>query len=241
MADFIFADDYRLDESPTRNFYELFLKGLVHKHNNLMGVIQGFSSLILYDDDISSEVRDCAQQMQDSSKVASDLNQEVLTSGGCARCEQAAVSVGELGAFWTDKATEICNEAGVGLQANVRDKIPAVSGDGAKLTDIFTHLVKNAAEEAANVDGGSVAIDIFPPGEASPGSNVDLFIRNSSHPLDEAALRKAFEPFHTSKGAEHFGLGLTTSAILAGQMNMRLGLRYADKTTTAWLAMPPAA
>ena len=73
MADFIFADDYRLDESPTRNFYELFLKGLVHKHNNLMGVIQGFSSLILYDDDISSEVRDCAQQMQDSSKVASDF------------------------------------------------------------------------------------------------------------------------------------------------------------------------
>ena len=41
MADFIFADNYRLDESPTRNFYELFLKGLVHKHNNLMGVIQG--------------------------------------------------------------------------------------------------------------------------------------------------------------------------------------------------------
>lgn len=240
MADFIFADDYRLDESPTRNYYETFLKGLVHKHNNLMGVIQGFSSLVLYDDTISSEVRDSTQQMQDSSKVASDLNQEVLIAGGCARCEIGAVSLEELATFWADKANEICTGNGVGLQSNIRDNIPSVNGDGGKLTDIFTQLVKNAAEEASQVDGGSVAIDIFPPGEASPGTNVDLFIRNSSRALDEAALKKSFEPFHTSKGADFFGIGLTTAAILAGQMGMRLGLRYADNTTTAWLAMPPA-
>lgn len=240
MADFFFADDYRLDESPTRKFYESFLKGLVHKHNNLMGVIQGFSSLILYDDEISDEVRESAQQMQDSSKVASDLNREVLISSGCSRCDRSAVSIGELLTYWTDKANEICGASGVNLQVNARDGLPPVAGDGGKLTDIFTQLIKNAAEGAAEVGGGTVAIDIFPPGEASPGANVDLFIRNSSNPMDAAALEKAFEPFHTTKGAEFFGIGLTTAAVLAGQMGMRLGLRHADSTTTAWLAMPPA-
>jgi C4-dicarboxylate-specific signal transduction histidine kinase len=164
----------------------------------------------------------------------------VLISSGCSRCDRSAVSIGELVTYWTDKANEICGASGVNLQVNARDGLPPVAGDGGKLTDIFTQLIKNAAEGAAEVGGGTVAIDIFPPGEASPGTNVDLFIRNSSHAMDAAALEKAFEPFHTTKGAEYFGIGLTTAAVLAGQMGMRLGLRHADSTTTAWLAMPPA-
>lgn len=240
MADFFFADEYRLDESPTRRFYEAFLRGLVHKHNNLMGVIQGFSSLILYDDDISGEVRESAQQMQDSSRVASDLNREALPAAGCARCDRSPVSISDLLGFWKDKANEICSAQNVAVQFSVRDNLPAITGDSGKLTDLFLALLRNAAEGAVEAGGGSVAVDIFPPGEASPGKNVDLFVRNTSVELGPEALKKAFEPFHTSKGADHFGLGLTLAAVLAGQMGMRLGLRHADKTTTAWLAMPPA-
>lgn len=238
MADFYFADDYRLDQSPTREFYETFLKGFVHKHNNLMGVIQGFSSLILYDDNISGEVRESAEQMQDSSKIASALNQEVLISAGCSRCDDGTASVEDLMTYWKDKAGEICQASGVGLQINPREGLPRVKGDGSKLSEIFFHLVRNAAEAAAEVADGSVAVDLFPPGEASPGTNLDLFVRNTSVAMSDADVEKAFEPFHTSKGSEHFGLGLTTAGVISGQMGMRLGLRHTDGTTTAWLAMP---
>lgn len=240
MADFFFADDYRLDESPTRDFYETFLKGLVHKHNNLMGVIQGFSSLILYDDGISEEVRDSAQQMQDSSKMASTLNQEVLISSGCGRCEEGAVAMTDVLGYWKNKAEEICGAANVGVQISPRDGLPSVKGDSGKLSEIFVHLVKNAAEAAAEVSGGSVAVDLFPPGEASPGNNVDLFVRNTSVAMSDEEVKKSFEAFHTSKGSDHFGLGLTTAAVISGQMGMRLGMRHAEGTTTVWLAMPQA-
>ena len=89
MADFVHADDYCLGQSTTRKFYEFFLKGYIHKHNNLMGVIQGFSSLILYDDTINDEVRESAEQMQTSAKAATDLNREILGATGCARCDPA--------------------------------------------------------------------------------------------------------------------------------------------------------
>lgn len=240
MADFVFADDYRLEKGSTRSFYEMFLKGLVHKHNNLMGVIQGFSSLILYDDSINAEVRDSAQQMQDTARVASDLNQQVLTSAGIGRVEEETVDLAGRLAYWRSKAEEICAAAGVSVQANFREDLPPVRADGNKLNDVVIPLLQNAAEAAAGVGGGSVAIDIFPPGEASPGNTVDLFIRNSSEELDAAALEKAFEPFHTTKGSEHFGIGLTAAAVLAGEMGVRLGLRYAEATTTAWLSIPPA-
>ena len=240
MTDFIFADDYRLDEGSTRSFYEVFLKGLVHKHNNLMGVIQGFSSLILYDEGISGEVCDSAQQMQDSARMASDLNREVLESSGCSRCEIGVVNLSDVQAYWEGKAKEICDAVGVPLHFTSRDGLVPVAADSGKLSGIFSYLIQNAAEAASEVSGGSVAVDVFPPGEASPGNQVDLFIRNSSVEQTPEKVAKAFEPFHTTKGSEHFGLGLTSAAVLAGQMNLRLGLRYADSTMTAWLSLPPA-
>lgn len=241
MADFIFADDYRLEEGPTRDFYEEFMKGFVHKHNNLMGVIQGFSSLILYDEGISKDVRESAQQMQDASKVASELNKEVLIASGCGRCDKDSVSLDTVFPFWKSKAEEICSASGVALQVNCREGLPPISVDSRKLGEVFAQLMKNAAEAAAETSNGSVAIDVFPPGEASPGDNVDLFIRNTSVEMSDDDLKKAFIPFHTSKGTEHFGIGLATAAVLSGQMNIRLGLRYAEGTTTAWISLPKAA
>jgi signal transduction histidine kinase len=240
MADFIFADDYRLEEGATRNFYEEFLKGLVHKHNNLMGVIQGFSSLILYDEGISNEVRESAQQMQDAAKTASNLNREVLISSGCGRCDSDSISLDTVSTYWKSKAEEACAASGVSLQINFREGLPSVSGDSGKLGNVFTQLIKNAAEGSAETPNGSVAIDVFPPGEASSDGTVDLFIRNTSVEMTDKSLKQSFVPFHTTKGAEHYGLGLATAAVLAGQMNSRLGLRYADGTTTAWLALPTA-
>tara|TARA_R110002096_G_scaffold32485_3_gene94387 strand:+ start:1366 stop:2091 length:726 start_codon:yes stop_codon:yes gene_type:complete len=238
MADFIFADDYQLDESPTRRFYEEFMKGLVHKHNNLMGVIQGFSSLILYDDGISDDVRESAKQMQDASKTASDLNREILIATGCSRCDKDTLTLDVVFPHWKNKADEICKASGVSVHVNYREGLPAITGDSRKLGEIFSQLMMNAAEAAAETPNGSVAIDMFPPGEASPGSNVDMFIRNTSIEMSEDDLKRVFEPFHTTKGSEHFGIGMTTAAVLAGQMGMRLGLRYAEGTTTAWISLP---
>lgn len=240
MADFVFADDYQLGQNSTRRFYEQFLKGYIHKHNNLMGVIQGFSSLILYDDTINEEVRESAEQIQTSARVASDLNREVMGASGCGRVDLGAVRLSDILPFWKGKCEEICAASMVKFALTVRENIPPLAGDSAKLGELIFHLVRNAAESAGDFSQGSVAVDFFPPGEASPGTNVDLFIRNTSAELGPDALHRAFIPFETTKGSEHFGIGLTTAAVLAGDMGMRLGLRCANGTMTAWLAIRSA-
>ena len=236
MSDFIFADDYRLDKGTTRDFYQLFLKGLVHKHNNLMGVIQGFSSLILYEDDLDPSVRENAQQMQDSARAASELNKELLTASGCVHFEDqlGTVQLDSMWPFLMEKCEGICKAGETTLQERKKDNLPPVTGDNGYISEIVTRLVNNAAEAGA----GTVAIDVFGPGEASSGNNVDLFVRNKCKEISETEMAKAFEPFYSSKTAEHFGLGLTTAAVLAGQMGMRLGIRCKEETFTAWLAMP---
>ncbi len=205
-----------------------------------MGVIQGFSSLILYDDSINDEVRENAEQMQTSSKAATELNREVLGAAGCARCETSPMQLVDALPFWKSKTEELCSAAGTAFALEAHPGLPPVLADSTRLAEVYFHLLRNAAEGAAEHPGGHVAVDLFPPGAASPGGTVDLFVRNRSADLGAEALAKCFLPFETTKGAGHFGIGLTSAAILAGDMGMRLGLRCAEGTMTAWLAIPAA-
>ena len=151
MADFLYADDFRLGQSPTRRFYEFFLKGYVHKHNNLMGVIQGFSALILFDDTINEEVRESAEQMQTSARAATDLNREILGATGCARCEIAPMRITDPLTYWKGKTQDISAPLGVSVVWNVREPQPPVLADSTRLGEVFFHLMRNAAEAAAGV------------------------------------------------------------------------------------------
>jgi C4-dicarboxylate-specific signal transduction histidine kinase len=235
---FVFADHLKLDDSPTRDFYRVLLQGLVHKNNNVFGVIQGFSSLILMESQLDSGVKENVEQMKESSISASDLAKTILTSAGCSRVKPEPTALGDFLPWIESNARELCDNHGVELVFNGGTDLPKVSVDSTRINELFGGLIKNAAEAAAGPPGGKVAIDLL---EVSTDENrVDLFIRNTTlKDFSPEELLKLYEPFHTTKDASvHAGLGLTTAGILAGQMGMRLGLRSADNTMTAWLSMP---
>ena len=241
-SSFVFADHLKLDESLTRDFYKSVLQGLIHKNNNTLGVIQGFSSLVLMDDDVPGEVRENVEQMRESALGASDLAKIILTAAGCARVVCEAVNLNDFMPHIEDTARQICAKHGVPLKFQATPGLPLVKADAGRLNELLGELIKNAAESAADIPGGEVAIDIFPPGGASGASEnaVDIFIRNSSVDLSQEKIRDYYLPFNGNKGNAHYGLGLTTAGVLAGQMRMSLGLRSVDGTTTAWLSLPVA-
>ncbi len=84
------------------------------------------------------------------------------------------------------------------------------------------------------------ALDILNPGQASPAENrtLDIFVRNTGSQIDMNKVEEIFQPFHSSKDSSHFGVGLTTSAVLSKQMGMRLGVNSENNTTTFWLSVP---
>ncbi|MEM7696799.1 MAG: ATP-binding protein [Verrucomicrobiota bacterium] len=241
MSDFIFAEAYVLEPSITRSYYESFSKGFVHKINNQIGIIQGFASLVQYEDNIPESIKEAIDQIQSATAATSAVNQAALIASGCSAVDQGQVDLAAMNHFLKEKCEGIAAEANVPLQFDFREGVPLVQGDTRHLSNIIEHLVRNAVEAAKEIDGGTVAVDAFAPGEASESGHVDLFIRNSSAELSADQISKSFEPFESTKGSDHFGLGLTISAVLANDMKMRLGLRYAEETTTAWLAMPVAA
>lgn len=237
---FLFADHLVLDESPTRDFYKELLRGLAHKNNNVLAVVQGFSSLILMSDDLDENTRENVQQMRDSSQHSSSLSDRILTAGGCSRISLQSLQLNDFLPLMDANLRGVCESKGVAFTMTVSPMAPPISADTSRLKEILVELIKNAAEAAMKAPIGLVELDVLAPGEFTPASErrVDIVIRNNGTVIAEERLAEVFKPFYSTKGSQHFGIGLTTAGVLAGQMKMRLGIASGEGSTTAWLSAP---
>ena len=127
MGDYLFADQFVLESNQTRDFYYEYLKGLVHKTNNVIGVIHGFSGLALMEDKLSASVRDSLEQIETASKQMTELNKNILTTGGCGKVEMGPISLEEFGPFLSSKVNEICKNNGVSCSFSMADKLPDIA------------------------------------------------------------------------------------------------------------------
>ncbi len=237
---FLFADHLILDESPTRDFYKELLRGLAHKNNNVLAVVQGFSSLILMSDDLDDNIRENIEQMRNSAQHSSSLSERILTAGGCVRMSPQPLSLDDFLPLMDGNLRSICEGKEVGFTLNIADGVPRITADTARLKEVLVELVKNGAEAAAGHADGHVQLDVLENGVLSPAKEkrVDMVLRNNGASIPEDKLPNVFKPFFTTKGSEYFGIGLTAAGVLAGQMKMRLGIASAGNLTTAWLSAP---
>ncbi len=238
-GEFHFADYLALDESLTRQYFDGLLRGLAHKSNNLLAVVQGFSTLILMQDDLDPTVRENIEHIKEAGQNSSRLFERILTAGGCATVTLQPIQLGEFLPMAQGSLTEVCEKNGVNFQLNMEPSVPQLAADATKLKEILLELVSNAAE-AAGTAGGEMAVDVLAPGQTAGGDpeRVDIFVRNTGAEIPVDHMDKVFKPFFTTKESDHFGIGLAIAGVLAHQMGMRIGAQSANNTTTFWLSCP---
>lgn len=237
MGEFIFADQYILESNQTRRFYQAFLKGLVHKSNNMVGVIQGFGSLTLMEDGLTGSVRESVEQMETSGRQMSELNKKVLGASGCSAVESASSDLTAMFPFFEQKANDFGKANNMSVQFQAEPGIVSAQVDNVRFSEVFEELIKNAME-STGAKGGEVKIEFSNPGSVTSSGEIDLFIHNPCKGFANEKIHEFYEPFYTSKGNDHFGLGLTTAAVLCGEMSIRLGMKIKDETLTTWLSIP---
>lgn len=238
---FLFADQFVLESSANTDFYALLLKGMTHKLNNLLAVIQGFSSLILMDEGLDETTTENLSHMKEASINASKLSERILPAAGCSQIAIQDLQISDFLPMVEDSLKEPFASAGIQINIKCPAEIPPILADPSRLKDIFLELLTNAAEAAAE-GGGQASFAIYKPGAFSPieENRVDILIRNSGMAITVENMEKIWEPFYSSKDNKHLGIGLTTAAVLATQMNMKLGAHSADNVTTFWLSSPVA-
>lgn len=239
-ADYHFASTPDLGDGPARQYYEKLFRGLAHKLNNQTSVVHGFSSLLLMQDNLDSGVRDNISHMKEASNQMTALMSRVLVLAGCGRPALQRVQLGEFLSMMERPTRELMQGLGVPFTVNIAKDLPSILADPSRLRELVFELLRNGGEAAAAAGNGQVAFDVFAPGQTSPleSPHVDIFIRNSGQTIAPEKIATAFEPFHGTKGSDHFGLGLPTAAMITRNLGGKLGIRSHDGTTTVWLSLP---
>ena len=240
-SDFTFADQFTPKEQGNSEFYPLLLRGMTHKLNNLLAVIQGFSSLIMMDEALDETVIENISHMKEAANNASELSERILPAGGCSQITQQELLLSEFIPMLEDNLKEPFNKNNVPISIQCPGQVAKVSADPSRLKNILSELMANAWDAASEVDGRA-SIEIHNPGDFSPNEEnfVDILVKNSGPTIPGDKLEQIWQPFYSSKDSSHFGIGLTTAAVLSSQMGMHLGVHSADNATVFWLRIPAA-
>ncbi len=95
---------------------------------------------------------------------------------------------------------------GITLSWQPVSELASIIGDARQLRVLFRHLVDNAIEAIVDAGGSQREIGI----SASEGDEwLQVTLCDSGDGIEGALQNKVFEPFYTTKGGRHTGMGLT--------------------------------
>ncbi|MDB6133142.1 MAG: multi-sensor hybrid histidine kinase [Verrucomicrobiales bacterium] len=240
---YIMAEPPVVQGTPAGDFFNSLIRGLVHKQNNFLAVIQGFSSLILMNDGLDTTTKENLDHMKEAAQGAAVLAERILAAGGCVRITPQSVQLKDYLQLMDATLRAPFLKFNVPFQINTAPHLPAVLVDSGRFKEILCDLLLNAAEAvAASGEPGAAALDILPPGQIpeSRPNCVDILVRNTGAPIPPAKLKEVFKPFTSTRDSRHFGIGLVVASVMAAQMGATLGAKSTPEVTTFWLSVPVA-
>lgn len=93
--------------------------------------------------------------------------------------------------------------AGISIETDLQPGLSPVALGHRQLVELTVHLLTNALE--ALPDGGEITIETL----AREDGQTLLRVSDTGEGMTEAVLREAFDPFYTTRGGDHAGLGLS--------------------------------
>jgi PAS domain S-box-containing protein len=220
--------------------------GVAHDFNNLLSAILG--SLDLAQRRLAQGA-DPARFINNAIMAAergAALTQRMLTF---ARRQELRLEAIDLSRLVRDMAELLERTLGTGVRVETRFPLllKPVRGDQTQLELALLNLAVNARD--AMPEGGRITIaaearrlGVGNGQDLAPGHYVCLSVRDEGHGMDEDTLKRATEPFFTTKGVgKGTGLGLSMVHGMAEQCGGRLILKSREgEGTTAELWLPVA-
>ncbi len=240
---YLMAHPPALQGTEAGEFFNGLIRGLVHKQNNFLAVIQGFSSLVLMEEGLDRTARGNLEHMKEAAQGAAVLAERLLAASGCVKMALQPVQLQDALRAMESSLQAPCAKSHIPFQLNLAPDLPPVRIDRGRFKEVLLDLLWNAAEAVAGSGlPGAVALDVLPPGlvpESRPGC-VDVFVRNTGAMIPPQKLADVFKPFASTKDSKHSGIGLTVASVLASQMGATLAVRSNPEATTFWLSVPAA-
>ena len=190
--------------------------GVAHDFNNMLTVIDGFSTLLLDELDTTDARRELVEEIQRATGRAASLTGQLMAVSRRQALRLQAVDLNRLTAALQPVLGRVVLEDVV-MVVRTADEPVVVDIDDAQFEQVILNLALNARDAmpaggTLTIETGIVELDAayaaIRPG-VNPGSYAMLVVSDTGIGMDDATQARIFEPFFTTKDVgKGTGLGL---------------------------------
>ncbi len=191
--------------------------GIAHDFNNLLQAIQGYSELLLMDQESDAAHHPYLQEIFGAAQRGADLTRQLLTFSRKIESKLRPMDLNQE-IVQLRKLLDRTIPKMISIELHLAGDLHSVNADPAQIEQVLMNLAVNARD--AMPLGGKLLIctkNVFLDESyckthmgATPGSYVMLQVSDTGHGMDSATLARIFEPFFSSKGiGKGTGLGLS--------------------------------
>jgi len=192
--------------------------GVAHDFNNILGVINGYSEILLGNQKVDDTVRRRIQEIFKAGQRAAALTRQLLAFSRRQVLQPKLISL-NLVIEDMDKMLERLIGEDIEVQTILDPNLDAVKADPGQMEQVILNFCINARD--AMPEGGSLTIETknvdvdelqaAPHFPVKAGRYVRLNVSDTGAGMDKETMSHVFEPFFTTKGPEKgTGLGLAT-------------------------------
>lgn len=183
--------------------------GVAHEINTPLGIILGYSQLMMDEFTEGSEsyqnLQVIERQTKASRKIVADLLKFSRLSGG----SREEVNLNEILADVIAVTEHTLSLSHISLCFDPEKGLPAITGDPEKLRQVFVNLINNAHYAMQDMGGGELLLRTRLQDGGRP---VVIEVRDTGHGIQEKDHARIFDPFFTTKPVgKGTGLGLSVS------------------------------
>lgn len=236
----------QLEQSQKMEALGAFAAGMAHDFNNILGAIEGYTSIILSTLE-DGTLKEDIQEIRKAGQRGAEITRQLLTFS---RREKLSIEPRDLRAVAAGTARLI--KRIVGERVSLREETAAeevpVLCDATRLEQVLLNLAANARD--AMPGGGELLIRTAKApcpkrldadaGPAAPRVCGMIEVRDNGRGMTPDGVRRAFEPFYTTKTrGKGTGLGLSTVYGIIKQHGGFIGVRSEpDKGTSVRIYLP---
>ncbi|PHR25185.1 MAG: PAS domain-containing sensor histidine kinase [Desulfotalea sp.] len=179
--------------------------GVAHEINTPLGIILGYTQLMMDDFEEESEAHSSLLVMERQTKACRRIVADLLKFSRQADSAKTSIDINTIIGEVLAVTEHTLNINQVDIIRNFCEELPQVVGDAEKLHQVFINLFNNA--QFAMVNGGKIFITT-----KQLGSEVLITVQDTGTGIPNDIKNKIFDPFFTTKDVgKGTGLGLSVT------------------------------